>query len=109
MIKCEVIETFTLGRFNELKNIVRAGVDTKGLLNVGDVFECEKDLADYLLGDNKLNRPFVKIIEIIPDEVQSNIEELRKIEPIEPIEKKQLLKMQKQFELKTKKKKTSKK
>ena len=68
MIKVEVIESFTLERFNELKNIERVGQDTKNKLNVGDKFECAKELADYLLGDNKLKRPFVRVIEIIPVE-----------------------------------------
>ena len=66
MVKCEVLEPFTLGRFNELTNIVRRGEDTPGLLNTGDVFTCSNDLADYLLGNNKLNKPFVKVIEVVP-------------------------------------------
>lgn len=68
MIKVEVVESFTLGRFNELENVVRKGTDVKGLLNVGDTFECKQDLADYLLGGNKLNKAFVKVIEVIPVE-----------------------------------------
>lgn len=66
MLKVEVIEAFNLERFDELKNIQRAGANTKGRLNVGDKFECEKELADYLLGDNPIKRPVVKVIEIIP-------------------------------------------
>ena len=66
MIKVEVIKNFTLERFNELKNIERAKADTYGKLYVGDKFECEKDLADYLLGDNRLKEAVVKLIEIIP-------------------------------------------
>ena len=68
MIKLEVIEGFTLGRFNELKNVQRKGADTKDLLNPGDTFECEKELADYLLGNNRYQKPYVKIIEVIPIE-----------------------------------------
>lgn len=68
MIKCEVIKGFTLGRFNELQNIQRKGTNKVGELFVGDTFECEKELADYLLGDNKLNEAFVKVIEVIPKE-----------------------------------------
>lgn len=91
MIKCEVIKGFTLSRFDELKNIQRKGVDKKGELFVGDTFECESELADYLLGNNKLNEPFVKVIEVIPA-----FEEPKEIkEPVKP--------------KKTTKKKTSKK
>lgn len=76
MIKCEVIEGFTLGRFNELKNLERAGVNkTNGELFVGDTFECEKDLADYLLGQNAKNKVVVKVIEIIPPKVEKPVEE----------------------------------
>lgn len=66
MIKLEVLEPFTLSRFNELKNIMRKSIDTGEQLNTGDTFECEKDLADYLLGKNDYNKAFVKIIEVMP-------------------------------------------
>lgn len=75
MVKVEVIEDFTLERFNELKNIQRKGKDIKGSLFKGDEFDCSKELADYLLGNNKLNKAFIKIIEVIPEK--------KKEEPIE--------------------------
>lgn len=68
MIKLEVTERFTLQRFDELKDIERIGTDSYGQLNVGDKFWCEKELADYLMGNNKLNKSFVKVIEIMPVE-----------------------------------------
>lgn len=67
MIKVEVIETFNLERYNELKNIQRKGANTIGMLYVGDKFECEKELADYLLGDNPIKKAVVKVIEVIPE------------------------------------------
>lgn len=66
MIKVEVIETFTLGRFGELKNIERHNQDTHGKLYVGDKFECSEELADYLTGNNPLNKKVVKVIEVKP-------------------------------------------
>ena len=74
MIRCEAIETFTLGRFDELTDIERAGVDEKGKLNAGDKFTCPKDLADYLLGENRFNKAFVKVIEIIPEKKEPKTE-----------------------------------
>ena len=75
MIKLEVTERFTLQRFDELKDIERAGTDTYGQLYVGDKFYCEKDMAEYLLGNNKLKRAVGTIkeelnerLEVIPDE-----------------------------------------
>ena len=69
MIKLEAIERFTLERFDELTNIVRKDTNKKlkGWLYVGDTFECTKDLADYLLGDNHIKRAVVKVIEIMPE------------------------------------------
>lgn len=69
MIKVEVVKEFTLGRFDEIKKtIVRKGVETPGKLNVGDTFECTKELANYLMGKNDKNEIVVKVIEIIPQE-----------------------------------------
>lgn len=68
MIKVKVIEEFYFGRYNEVENIVKA--NNKGINNhfeKGDTFECQKDIADYLVKDNKLGKPFVEIVEIIPD------------------------------------------
>ena len=67
MVKVQVIETFTLARFNELKNIKRAGIEEQGKLFVGDVFECEPDMVEYLTKTNKLGKAFVRVIEIIPE------------------------------------------
>ncbi len=68
MIKVKVIENFYFGKYNEVENIVKA--NNKAISNhfeKGDTFECQKDIADYLIKDNKLHKPFVEIIEIIPD------------------------------------------
>ena len=70
VIKVEALQEFTLARFGELKNIERKRIEEKGKLFVGDKFECEKELADYLLGENPLGKAVVKIIEIIPKEIE---------------------------------------
>ena len=66
MIRVEVIKDFTLEEFDKLKNIKRKKLDTKGKLYVEDVFECTKEMADYLMGNNKNGDVVVKVIEIIP-------------------------------------------
>ena len=68
MIKVEVIENFTLQRFDELKNIERATQEVKGKLFAKDRFECSKELTDYLLGNNPLKKAVVKLIEVVPEE-----------------------------------------
>ena len=67
MIKCEVVEKFTLKDFEELKNIKRKNADTKGTLYVGDEFECSKEMANYLTGNNPLSKVVVKIVEVEPE------------------------------------------
>lgn len=64
MIKLKALENFTLERFNEIQDIERAGKEQKNWINKNDTFKCGKDLADYLLGDNPLKRPVVKVIEV---------------------------------------------
>lgn len=73
MFKVEVLEEFTLGRFDELKNIQRKAREEKGKLFVGDIFECTEELADYLIKNNSLGRAFVRIIEVIPEKEKQEI------------------------------------
>ena len=81
MIKVEVIEKFSLKEFNKIQNVKRTSVDEKGKLFVGDTFECDEEMAKYLLGDNPLKRAVVKIIEVEPKE-EEKIEEIIE-QPIE--------------------------
>lgn len=68
IVKCEVIKDFTLGRFGELKDIKRKMYEEDGKLFIGDTFECAKELADYLMGNNLKNETVVKVIEVTPEE-----------------------------------------
>ena len=65
-IKLEAIDSFTLGRINEISNLERNRVIEDNMINKGNRFECKKDLAEYLLGKNDYSKPFVKILEVIP-------------------------------------------
>lgn len=67
MVKCETIKEFTLARYDELENIVRKSKEEKGRLFVGDVFECDEEIADYLTGNNQLKIAVVKVLEIIKE------------------------------------------
>ena len=64
MIKCEVIENFTLKDFDKLENIKRKAKDKHGKLFVGDIFECDENMCKYLTETNALGRSFVRIIEV---------------------------------------------
>lgn len=71
MVKVEVIEKFTLKKFDELKNVERGAgnPDIKGSLTAKDTFECTKEMADYLTGNNPFKKIVVKVIEVEPKEV----------------------------------------
>lgn len=77
MIKCEVIENFTLKDFKKLKNIVRKNKDLTGHLYKEDIFECDEEMAKYLTGENSEKKVVVKILEVIP-KVEKKLEEKTK-------------------------------
>lgn len=83
MVRLEVTEPFDLGKFDELKELVRANGrdDAKGHLYVGDTFLCTKEMAEYLTGNNKYKKAFAEVIEVIPD-VKIDKQELK--ESIKP-------------------------
>lgn len=68
MVKCEVIEKFNLKDFAKLKNIKRVAKNVEGKLFVGDTFECDETMADYLTGNNVLKKAVVKVIEVAKKE-----------------------------------------
>lgn len=90
MIKLQALEDFTLGRFNEVKNIIRKDKDEKGKMFYGDTFICEKDLAEYLTNTGKepnpVNRAVAKVIEVIP-EIKEVVEKPKQ-EVKKPVERK---------------------
>jgi len=67
MIKVEVIKEFTYRNFDELEDIKRRRINTKGKLYVGDTFKCDEKTAKYLTGENDKGEVVVKIIEVIPE------------------------------------------
>lgn len=71
-VRVKVKEFFSLGKFNELEELVRANAenDKYGELYAGDTFLCTKEMAEYLSGKNKYGKSFLEeeILEVIPDE-----------------------------------------
>lgn len=90
MIKCEVIERFTLGRFGELEELQRASINNTndGELYVGDTFKCSRELADYLTGKNPKEKVVVKVIEVIPEKKWYDEKKLENIGEVEAIVRK---------------------
>lgn len=87
MVKVKVIKDFRLGKFNEIKNLVRANKakNTQGYLYINDIFECSDDMAGYLMNieghKNPANAVFIsKVpIEVKPDnnEKETKVEEIK--------------------------------
>lgn len=89
MIKVEVTSEFTYKDYEKLKNIKRKSIDVKGKLFVGDTFECDKEIYDYLNGGNKDGYIVVKILEVVPETIINEKEvEKKAIEQNKPNKKK---------------------
>lgn len=74
MIKCEVIENFTLEKFGQLKNVKKVMNRKNNEFGVRDTFECDKEMADYLLGNNVLKKTVVRVVEVEPEKDNNTIE-----------------------------------
>ena len=66
MIKCEVIENFTLEKYNQLKNVNKREKRKDNEFGIKDTFECSEEMVDYLTGNNVLNKTVVKVVEVEP-------------------------------------------
>lgn len=77
----ETLNGLQVSRFNEIKDLIRKNPqkDVEGLIYSGDIFVADKDLADYFLGDNRLNKAFVKVIEVAPKKVKENEEPKKEV------------------------------
>lgn len=72
MIKVEVIEKFTLEDYKKLKNVKKVVVRKENEFGVGDTFECDKEMVDYLTGNNAFKKEVVKVIEVKPEKIKKN-------------------------------------
>lgn len=74
MIKVEVIEKFTLADYKKLKNVEKAMTRKENEFGIGDTFECDKEMADYLTGNNAFKKEVVKVIEVKTEKDNNTIE-----------------------------------
>lgn len=70
MIKCKVIENFTLEKFDQLENVKKVEIRKDNEFGVRDTFECDEKMVDYLTGNNALNKTVVKVIEVEPEQIE---------------------------------------
>ena len=78
MVKVEVVKNFTLEEFNKLENVEKTINRRPNEFGTGDKFECDQEMADYLMGGNDKKETVVKVIEIIPEVKKPIIEEPKK-------------------------------
>lgn len=84
MFKLQATEDFSLGRFNEIKEIERhSNKNENGMVYSNDIIKCEKDLAMYLCGENPLHRTVVNLLELEPSKEDLLITDENKIEQLE--------------------------
>lgn len=82
MIKCEVVENFTLEKFSKLKNVKKVMKRKDNEFGVGDTFECDEKMADYLTGNNILSKTVVKVTEVEPEKVEIVFDNVNANQPI---------------------------
>ena len=75
MVKVKVIEKFTLKNFKELQNVSKVAKRKENEFNIGDTFECDEKMVDYLTGNNPIKKQVVEIIEVKPKEEKEEVEE----------------------------------
>ena len=75
MVKVKVIEKFTLKNFKELQNVSKVAKRKENEFNIGDTFECDEKMVDYLTGNNPIKKQVVEIIEVKPKEETKEVEE----------------------------------
>lgn len=78
MIKVEVVERFTLADYKKLKNVEKIMARKENEFGVGDTFECDKEMVDYLTGNNAFKKEVVKVIEVKPKEMEVEVTKPKK-------------------------------
>lgn len=63
MAKVEVTKYFTLDEYDKLKNVVKLEKREDNEFGVGDTFECNDKMVDFLMGNNKANKVVVRVLQ----------------------------------------------
>lgn len=67
MIKVRTISPFTLKDYNKLSNVEKLFNREPNAFDIGDTFECDEEMAQYLTGKNEQGLVVVEIVEVIPN------------------------------------------
>lgn len=78
MIKVRTINPFTLKDYNKLSNVEKLFNREPNVFDIGDTFECDEEMAQYLTGKNEKGLVVVEIVEVIPDVKETKQKEKKK-------------------------------
>ena len=68
MIKVQAIRQFTLSDYDKIKDTLqRKTINRDGTIFEDDIFECDEEMAKYLMGNNESGVVVVKVLEYIPE------------------------------------------
>lgn len=91
MVTVEATETFLYKDYNKVEIIAKQGTKV-GEFRKGDRFKCNDEMAKYLCGENPLNRPVVKVIEIEPKQKKEETTEKLTEKPKKKLTKRNITK-----------------
>lgn len=66
MIKVQAIQEFSFSSIDKINNLKRKSIEKDNYIFKGDIFECNKEMYEYLTGKNEGGHVVVKIIEYKP-------------------------------------------
>ena len=66
MIKVQAIQEFSFSSIDKINNLKRKSIEKDNYIFKEDIFECDKEMYEYLTGKNEGGYVVVKIIEYKP-------------------------------------------
>ena len=66
VIKVQATSDFNFSSMDKIKNLKRARIEKENYIYKDDIFECDKEMYEYLTGKNEGGHIVVKIIEYKP-------------------------------------------
>ena len=66
MIKVQAISDFNFSSMDKISNLKRTKIDKENYIFKNDIFECDRDMYEYLSGNNNGGFVVVRLIEYRP-------------------------------------------
>ena len=72
MIKVQAISDFNFSSMDKISNLKRVKIEKENFIYKNDIFECDRDMYEYLSGNNNGGFVVVKLIEYKPERSVKN-------------------------------------